>query len=372
LLLAFSANAANPTPEKARKELNGTLKEIKLSEAEQKQIIEKRLQVAKELKQIQESIVKIADDSGEKENQLLELEDKIAILQEQKNAKNSELAARRTELSAMISAMIKLKQFPEEAIIAMPGKLEDTLATARMLGVIGQAVDDNAKSLQGQLHELDELEDKIVKSRDLISDKKSQLQDKQSKLNEKIKERAKLQQDLLLKEQKEKEKTARLIAKSRNLQELIDSLTKSAEEETDISQSAIKNGDNNKRKLHAFSNSHMKLPASGKITKSYANDESPLSKGIIITTRENANVVAPFEGEVVYAGNFRDYGRIVIIRHGGDYHTLLSGIDKISCVPGQFLLAGEVIASMGKSSNRLYMELRKGGKSINPSEWLNK
>jgi len=371
LLFVCSVNAETPTPDKARKELNGTLKEIKLSESEQKKIAEKKLQIAKELKQIQESIVKIADDSGDKENELSELEEKIDILQEQKTGKNAELAARKSELSAMISAMIKLKEFPEEAVIAMPGKLEDTLATARMLGVIGQAIDEDSKSLQNQLHELDELEVKIVKSRDLIADKKTQLQDKQSKLNEKIKERTKLQKDLLVKEQKEKEKTARLIAKSHNLQELIDSLTKSAEEETDISQSAIKNGDN-KRKLKAFSKANLKLPASGKITKNYDNDETPLSKGIIITTRENANVVAPFEGEVVYAGNFRDYGRIVIIRHGGDYHTLLSGIDKISCVPGQFLLAGEVIASMGKSSNRLYMELRKGGKSINPSEWLNK
>ena len=84
-------------------------------------------------------------------------------------------------------------------------------------------------------------------------------------------------------------------------------------------------------------------------------------------------MVAPYDGQVVYAGPFRGYGQILIIEHGESYHTLLAGIERIDAVEGQWVLAGEPVGTMerqGTELPKLYLELRHAGQPINPLPWL--
>nr|WP_242480579.1 peptidoglycan DD-metalloendopeptidase family protein [Rhodovibrio sodomensis] len=112
------------------------------------------------------------------------------------------------------------------------------------------------------------------------------------------------------------------------------------------------------------------------------------AKGIEIVTRPGAQVVAPYDGKVVYAGPFRGYGRILIIEHGGRYHSLLAGLERIDAVVGQWVLAGEPVGVMAGGATaggtgaggqinppagrtpKLYVELRRTGQPINPLPWL--
>jgi len=83
---------------------------------------------------------------------------------------------------------------------------------------------------------------------------------------------------------------------------------------------------------------------------------------------------------VVYAGPFRSYGQLLIINAGGGYHILLAGMSRIDVSLGQFVLAGEPIAVMGRAaapgssgedSSRpvLYVEFRKDGRPVDPGPW---
>lgn len=118
------------------------------------------------------------------------------------------------------------------------------------------------------------------------------------------------------------------------------------------------------------------LPARGRFVTSYGekvDGEPSASKGLTIETRSASQVVAPYDGRVAYAGPFRGYGEILIIEHGGRYHTLLAGLDRIDAVVGQWVLAGEPVGTMSAvpdSRPRLYLELRRTGQPINPLPWL--
>ncbi|MGQ0677585.1 MAG: murein hydrolase activator EnvC family protein [Rhodospirillales bacterium] len=117
----------------------------------------------------------------------------------------------------------------------------------------------------------------------------------------------------------------------------------------------------------------MTNPVSGRVVRNYGQTDASgsASRGVVFGAEARARVVAPYDGQVVYAGPFRGYGRILIIEHGGGYHTLLSGLGRIDCAVGQWLLAGEPVAVMGEQSGAgLYVELRRDGQPVNPLPWL--
>lgn len=79
-----------------------------------------------------------------------------------------------------------------------------------------------------------------------------------------------------------------------------------------------------------------------------------------------AAVLAPAAGRVAFAGPFRTYGDIVILEHGGGVLTLLAGLGTIDVVPGDAVAAGAPVGRMGSGDARLYVEVRSGGRAVDP------
>jgi septal ring factor EnvC (AmiA/AmiB activator) len=124
------------------------------------------------------------------------------------------------------------------------------------------------------------------------------------------------------------------------------------------------------------------LPVAGTRIREYGASDGAggIEKGIQLSTRQGAQVTAPCDGWVVYAGLFRSYGRLLIINGGGGYHVLLAGMEHITVELGQFVLAGEPVAVMAGGTQTaamaaqavppvLYIEFRKDGNSIDPAPW---
>ena len=118
----------------------------------------------------------------------------------------------------------------------------------------------------------------------------------------------------------------------------------------------------------------MPFPARGKIVVRFgqSDEQQALSKGISIETRPGAQVVAPYSGQIVFAGPFRGYGLLLIIEHGEGYHTLLAGMSRIDGTVGQRLATGEPVGVMGQTEAKplLYVEFRHNGQPVNPLPWL--
>ena len=93
--------------------------------------------------------------------------------------------------------------------------------------------------------------------------------------------------------------------------------------------------------------------------------------GIIITTKKSGRVISPEKGLVVYASYFRGYGNMVILDLGNNLHLILSGLKNINCFVGDWLKKGDKIGFMGekKYDKKLYLEVRKNGKTLNPNDW---
>jgi septal ring factor EnvC (AmiA/AmiB activator) len=81
---------------------------------------------------------------------------------------------------------------------------------------------------------------------------------------------------------------------------------------------------------------------------------------------------------VVYAGRFRNYGLVLIIRHSGLYHSILAGLARTDIRSGEWVLAGEPVGALpeappdatGGYRATLYFELRRDGQPVDPQPWL--
>jgi septal ring factor EnvC (AmiA/AmiB activator) len=132
----------------------------------------------------------------------------------------------------------------------------------------------------------------------------------------------------------------------------------------------------------SLAKARLPLPAQGRrvLTFGSKTQYGGTSKGLVIETRPSAQVTSPCDGWIVYAGEFRSYGQLLIINAGGGYHVLVAGLSQIDVQPGQFVLAAEPVGTMGgppkaaqggaqMSAPVLYVEFRKDGHPIDPDPW---
>lgn len=96
-------------------------------------------------------------------------------------------------------------------------------------------------------------------------------------------------------------------------------------------------------------------------------------KGIIIKAKEGREIRAISHGRVAYADWLRGYGLLLILDHGNGYMSLYGHNQSIYKETGEWVEAGEAIASVGKSGGQkqagLYFEIRHNGRPKNPIRW---
>jgi murein hydrolase activator len=135
----------------------------------------------------------------------------------------------------------------------------------------------------------------------------------------------------------------------------------------------------------------LEYPVEGQIIRKFGEDNgfgSPMG-GIAITTDKNALVRSPVDGTVEFAGNFRSFGKMVIINAGQEYLILLAGLGDISSVQGQSIRRGDPLGFMGDSrasvalldtapktgvggqNPLLYLEFRHNSLAIDSTPWWN-
>jgi len=117
---------------------------------------------------------------------------------------------------------------------------------------------------------------------------------------------------------------------------------------------------------------HWRWPVTGRVVKEY--DVSKVQKGISIYTSEGATVAAAAPGVVVYAGSgLRGYGNLIIVKHSEKYLSAYAHNKLLLVKENESVAQGDKIAKVGKDSakhDRLYFEIRKNGKPVDPLKLL--
>ncbi len=126
-------------------------------------------------------------------------------------------------------------------------------------------------------------------------------------------------------------------------------------------------------------------PAEGKLISKFGKEYNAQLKtwifrdGIKIAASKGEQVKASAEGNIIFAGEFRSYGNVVILDHGGGFFTIYGFLSQIHASEGKKAQRGEVLglagtdtqgASMGSGKSAVYFEIRSGTTAVDPLDWL--
>jgi septal ring factor EnvC (AmiA/AmiB activator) len=122
---------------------------------------------------------------------------------------------------------------------------------------------------------------------------------------------------------------------------------------------------------------HSDWPVSGELRQQFgAPRMSGQWDGVVIAAGEGEPIRAITQGRVAFADWLRGYGLLTIVDHGNGLMSLYGFNQSIQKSVGEWVNAGEVLATVGNSGGQaepaLYFGLRDKGRPIDPLAWRNR
>jgi murein hydrolase activator len=340
----------------------------------------------------------------ETERQMDAANARLTTLVGSENALRRSLDSRRGVIADVLAALQRMGRSPPPAILVRPRDMTQAIRAAMSLGSVIPDLKSETVALSQDIEELADLRKSIANENESLSQRAGGLAKDKERLTALVAAR---QQSLADAEEalgSERERAAELARQAANLKELIARMeaeiapakaaaaaSRAADEaaaaEVQTRASVAKTKDPARlRPALAFADvkGQISLPVAGAILKTFGAPDAfgGTERGVSIATPAAATVASPIDGWVAFSGPYRTYGQLLIINAGGGYYMVLAGMDRINVGVGQFVLAGEPVASMGDGSARtaaaaaigaaqpiLYIELRKDGAAIDPGPW---
>ena len=109
------------------------------------------------------------------------------------------------------------------------------------------------------------------------------------------------------------------------------------------------------------------MPVSGRIISGFGDAVGGArAMGVTLAPAAGAQVIAPAAGRVAFAGDYRGYGRIVIIDHDGGWTSLVTNLGRLDVAVTARVVQGSPIGLAGPGRPTVTIELRKDGTPVNP------
>ena len=354
-----------------------------------------------ELNSLRRQAIAAAKKAQRHEAELIELEARLGALNEREGEIRSELSRRRFEMTGTLAALERLSRNPPQTLLAFPDAPTQMVRSAMLLRVALPRIRDDTDRLAAMLDELGRIREDTRLQLVSVETETVELEAEQKRLSGILGRKSTLLKQTESERREVNRRVAELATKATSIRELLARIEaerqqraadeRKRREELAAQQAAALRQRPQEPKAGApdspaqlakptgirpFPDSGpITDPTSAKVLRYYGqrNKLGQTERGITYATRPGAQIVAPHDGLVAFAGPFEDYGQILIIEHDGGYHTLLAGLERLDTSVGQWVLAGEPVGAMGGTSldsAGLYLELRRDGQPINPQRWI--
>jgi murein hydrolase activator len=343
------------------------------------------------------------------EAKITDAETRLSSLRGREDAIRRSLASRSDVIAEVLASLQRMGRTPPPALLVSPDDILQAIRTSMMLGAVVPEMRAETQALANDLSALVQLRQAVATEKDQLAHENADLELQKERLSALITAR---QASLGVAEQAlaaEEQRAGALARQATSMKDLIAKMesdlagAKQAAAEAAQAEAARKLAEANAPPTQksdiapfkdpgrlapamAFADTKglLPMPVAGTVMRSYGAPDGVggTEKGVLMATRPGAIVAAPYDGWIAFSGPYRSFGQVLIINAGGGYYMVLAGMKKINVAAGQFVLAGEPVASMGDGAVKtaaamaigaaqpiLYVEFRKDGAAIDPGPW---
>lgn len=380
-LLRFDPVHAQETSGNAEQLLEDVERSVIEEQSERDELKARERTLAADVGSIRARLVEAARLVQTHEASLVQLEDRLVELEALEVEKAQLLEQERADFAQVLYALERLARFPPEAMIAQPSSPADTVRTAILLRSLVPEVERRAARVRYEVEQLARARKQANERREQLVLESAALEREAEVLNGLMADKRQLISRTEAERRASDDRLATLRREAGDLRSLVDRLEKDRQRESQQQQAAAQAARPTPQpsiltgKPITSRQGNLPMPVVGTLAGRFGetNENGVKLRGIRIAARSGAQVIAPHEGSIVYAGEFRGYGQLLIIEHSGGYHTLLAGMARIDSEMGGQVLSGEPVGVMGSGTAGqpvLYLEIRRGGRPINPLPWI--
>jgi septal ring factor EnvC (AmiA/AmiB activator) len=391
--LAAGGAQAQGTPP-PREQLRGVEQSLQQTRARSEAVTAQEQALADELGQLQQSAVGLAATVREQERALRGLRAEEAALAAREAAARQALSARQEDIARLTTALARLAREPVEPLLVDPSPTLDRARAAIALDHATRDLEASAARLRAELDQLAALASALAAKRSAVESAAATLAAERARLDRVLAERRGIYRQ---REGERKALEARADTLAREAETLRELIERVEAEQQRLAQfrpppkphpQSPPLPNQGRPALEPPQAGRPAPPASGPaapapggllaalpvegdlITRFGGPDKAGLTaRGVVWRAVVGATVLAPRDGIVRFAGRFRNQGQILILEHGGEYHSLLGGLADVSAAVGESVLAGEpvgTVADTGGGGGEVYLELRRNGRPLDP------
>lgn len=365
--LAMAGSAAADDASARQQQLDKLKARLTQVQQAQEAALQKRDALQVQLRGSERALAAATREYQDLDRQVDTAEGQLAELQKQKAARQAALDAQKTALSQQMQAAYREGQDSQLRLLL---DAQDPQTVGRLLAYydyVNQARAARITAVRQQLTELDKVDDHIQLQ--LANLKK--LRDNRAASLAELQARGRSRRQLLATLdagiKNRNVQISRLTKDQQTMQSLVDSLRQAMQDVPPELQQG---------KRFSALKGHLLWPVGGKLLNYYGQPRAGGHlhwEGDLIAAPSGTAVRAISQGRVVYADWMPHFGLLVIVDHGEGYLSIYAHNQNVTHQVGDYVKAGETIASLGDSGGQdqpaLYFELRHGNTTLDPRRW---
>ncbi|MFZ5747066.1 MAG: murein hydrolase activator EnvC family protein [Pseudomonadota bacterium] len=297
---------------------------------------------------------------------------RIAIVDRALGVRRTRLAERQGPILRLIAALQSLARRPPVLALVQPGSTADMVHVRAVLGTALPVIERRTADVRAELERVRGLRVQAEQAVVALREGQQRLEDERLGLVRLEAQHRARSRELSRSALQESD---RAIALGERARDIVDSMqTMGAAEEVRASLetlagplprpdgTAAADGNDGPRRAAPY-----RLPAVGAVVTGFGelSDTGVRARGVTLATAPGAPIVAPARGSVTYAGNFRDYGFIVILDHGGGWTSLVTGFGASRARAGDRVEQGAPLGNAGTGDDpHVTVELRRKGRPM--------
>ncbi|MBC7144381.1 MAG: peptidase M23 [Thioclava marina] len=287
--------------------------------------------------------------------------------------------AKREELGGLLAVMSTMQQSDGPLLLLHPSGPQGSARSGMVLSSVAPALQEEAEGLSKQLDEIATLRKLQEGARAVLEDGMVSVTRARTALSEAISERNKLPRRYL----EEPEELTKLVQSADTLEGFATGL------------SGLENDIGPPMDDFEGAKGSLKLPVIGSVLRGFnETDAAGIRRpGLVIATEPAALVTTPWPATIRYRGPLLDYGNVMVLEPAEGHLLVLAGLGTVYGEVGDVLQKGTPIGLMGgiqpgakefgeefvkaasdgagaDRSETLYLELREGGKPVDPTPWF--